>query len=387
MIALRRLKDLIEQSLRKYPVVGLIGPRQAGKTTIAKTLQGALPKKTVYLDLELSSGLGKLQSPELYLKQFSDDLVIIDEIQRMPSLFPLIRALVDQNRVNGRFLILGSASPALIRQASESLAGRIRYHELTPFTLDETRPTSHEDVARLWLRGGYPNSYISGNDDDSLSWREAFIKTYLEMDIPQLGIRVPAIQLRRFWTMLAHLNGQLWNASQIAGNLGISPPTARHYLDILEDTFIVRQLQPYHVNIKKRLVKSPKVYVRDTGILHALLSLKDLDGLLGHPTVGSSWEGFVIEQILAIVPERWKAFFYRTSAGAELDLLLIDDKGRTIGIEIKHSAAPTVNKGFWSALEDVSCSRGFVVYPGDESYPLGENVITVPVRELSRIME
>ncbi|MDH4101357.1 MAG: ATP-binding protein [Nitrospirota bacterium] len=387
MIIRGRLNTLIEHSLSKYPVIGLIGPRQAGKTTLAKTLQGTLPKKSVYLDLELSSDLSKLHSPELYLKQFSDDLVIIDEIQRMPSLFPLIRALVDQNRVNGRFLILGSASPALIRQASESLAGRIRYHELTPFTLDETRPRSQKDVARLWLRGGYPNSYLSENDDDSLSWRDAFIKTYLEMDIPQLGIRVPAIQLRRFWTMLAHLNGQLWNASQIAGSLGISPPTARHYLDILEDTFIVRQLQPYHVNIKKRLVKSPKVYMRDTGILHALLSLKDRDSLMGHPTVGSSWESFVIEQILAIVPERWKAFFYRTSAGAELDLLLVDEKGRTIGIEIKHSAAPVVTRGFWSALEDVSCSRGFVVYPGDESYPLGENVVTVPIRELSRIVE
>lgn len=387
MISQRRLQDVIEQSLHKYPVVGLIGPRQTGKTTLAKTIQSSFSKRAIYLDLELPSDQNKLRSPELYLKQFSDDLVIIDEVQRIPTLFPLIRALVDQKRVNGRFLILGSAAPALIRQASESLAGRIRYHELTPFTLDETCPKSHEDVAQLWLRGGYPNSYLSGNDDESLTWREAFIKTYLEMDIPQLGIRVPAVQLRRFWTMLAHLNGQIWNASRIAGSLGISPPTARHYLDILEDTFIVRQLQPYHTNIKKRLIKSPKIYVRDTGILHALLSLKDLDGLLGHPTTGSSWEGFVIEQILAIVPERWKAFFYRTSAGAELDLLLLDDKGRTIGIEIKHSAAPAVNRGFWSALEDVSCTRGYVIYPGDESYPLGENVVTLAVRELSRIME
>lgn len=384
MFIKRDITAALAQSLKKYPVVGVIGPRQTGKTTLAKRIQAGSSKKIVYLDLELPSDLNKLQSPELYLGQFKDALVVLDEIQRMPSLFPLLRALVDRKRKGGRFLILGSSSPELIRQASESLAGRIQYHELTPFTIQET---GNEETQRLWLRGGFPLSFLSDNELESFSWRESFIKTYLEMDIPQLGIRIPAQQLRRFWMMLAHSHGQLWNASRIAGSLGISAPTARHYLDILEDTFIARQLRPYHTNIKKRLVKSPKVYIRDSGILHALLMIGRLDDLQGHPTAGSSWEGFVIEQIFAAMPKRWQAYFYRTSAGAELDLLLFDGEKRAIAVEIKYSATPQVGKGFWSAFHDMSCKKGFVVYPGDELYPLAKSVFVLPVSQLAKLFK
>jgi len=380
----RVLQDVLEASLRKFPVVGIVGSRQTGKTTLAKLVRQTVASKSVYLDLELPSDINKLQSPELYLRQFSDRLVIIDEIQRMPELFPLMRALVDQKRTGGRFLILGSASPEMIKHASESLAGRIVYHELSPFTLTETgmKPTE-----RLWLRGGYPSSFLGKSDEESFAWRESFIRTYLEMDLPQLGIRVPAPQIRRFWTMLAHVHGQLWNASRIAGSLGITAPTVKHYLDILEETFVVRVLAPWHTNAKKRLVKSPKVFIRDTGLLHALLRIPTNEDLRSHPTAGSSWEGFVIEQILGLVPREWQAHYYRTSAGAEIDLLLHDRRGKPIAVEIKLSATPQPAKGFWTAMDDLSCKKGYVIYPGKEQYPLGENVMALPVTDLDKILE
>lgn len=378
----RILQDKIEKSIKKYPVVGMVGSRQSGKTTLARMLADFLKKKVVYLDLELPSDLNKLRDPELYLGRFTDALVTIDEIQRMPSLFPVLRALVDQKRSGGRFLILGSASPELIKHASESLAGRIIYHELTPFNIFETRDKKFE---RLWLRGGYPKSYLADNNSGSLAWREAFIKTYLEMDIPQLGIRIPSIHLRRFWTMLAHSHAQLWNASNIAGSLGISAPTVRHYLDILDETFIVRQLMPYHHNIKKRVVKSPRVYIRDSGLLHALLRIGFFDDLQAHPSLGSSWEGFVIEQITGSMPDGWQAFFYRTGAGAEIDLLLLDNKSRPVAVEIKYSSGPVVTRGFWNAYDDLSCKRGYIVYPGIESYPIGKNVMTLPLKDIGII--
>jgi predicted AAA+ superfamily ATPase len=359
----RNIQEAIERSLKKYPVVSMLGSRQVGKTTLANMIKDEIRKKVIYLDLELSSDL--------------------NEIQRMPSLFPLIRALVDKKRIQGQFLILGSASPELIRHSSESLAGRIIYHELTPFVLHEI---GYEHILKLWLRGGYPVSYLSENDDDSFSWRESFIKTYLERDIPQFGIHIPAVQLRRFWTMLAHSHGQLWNASQIANSMGISAPTVRNYLDILGDTFIVRQLQSYYLNIKKRLRKSPKVYIRDSGLLHTLLRVGSIENLQGHPSVGKSWEGFVIEQILGIIPENCQAFFYRTGAGAEIDLLLVNGKNEPIAIEIKYSASPTTSRGFWNAFNDLSCKKGFIVYPGKESYPLGKNVYTLPIKNIIKIL-
>jgi len=380
----RSIRATIEKSLNQYPVVGMLGSRQVGKTTLARAIQQNYRRKSIYIDLELPSDLNKLQEPEIYLSQYMDTLVIIDEVQRMPALFPLMRALIDRNRVSGRFLILGSASPDLIKQSSESLAGRIIYHELLPFTLQES---GIGDISQLWLRGGYPDSYLSENDGTSFTWREAFIKTYLEMDIPQLGIHVPALQLRRFWTMIAHSQGKLWNASQLAGSLGISAPTVRKYMDILSETFITRQLQPYHFNIKKRLIKSPKVYIRDSGLLHALLKIRTMNDLQEHPTLGSSWEGFIIEQLIGSLPADWETYFYRTSAGAEIDLLIINDRSERIAVEVKFSLSPKVTKGFWGAMQDLSCQKGFVVYPGEEKYPIGEKVIALPVRDIVAIAE
>jgi len=380
----RTQQDIIINSLKRFPVVGILGSRQVGKTTLATAIQKKIKPDAIYLDLELPSDLHKLQDAELYLRQFKNKLVIIDEIQRMPSLFPLIRALVDQHRVSGRFLILGSASPALIRHASESLAGRIIYHELTPLNLSET---GAERYRPLLLRGGYPKSFLAKNDDESFIWREAYIKTYLEMDIPQLEIRIPSMQLRRFWTMLAHCHGQLWNASKIAGSLGVSAPTVRRYLDVLEETFIVRQLQPYYTNTKKRLIKAPKVYIRDSGLMHALLRIRCFEDLLSHPAIGPSWEGFVIEQIASLLPQNSTLYFYRTNAGAEIDLLYIDRGNNPVPIEIKYSLSPSVSRGFWNAYEDLSCKRGYVVYPGKEQYPLGRDVSVLPLEKLKSILK
>lgn len=378
----RALQGRIVRSLRAFPIVGIIGPRQTGKTTLAKQIAGSHTGKVVYLDLELPSDLNRLIDAELYLSSRQDSLVIIDEIQRMPSLFPLMRALVDKKRRNSRFLILGSASPDVIKNASESLAGRVVYHELTQFSLAET---GDKTLKKLWIRGGYPLSYLAKSDPQSLAWREAFIKTYLEMDIPQLGIRVPSGQLRRFWMMVAHMHGQLWNASAVGRGLGVSPVAVRHYLDILESTFIVRQLVPYFQNAKKRLVKAPKVYIRDTGLLHLLLNVRTDEELHGHPAIGSSWEGFIIGQILALRPEGWQHFFYRTAVGAEIDLLLIGPKGRKIGVEIKYSLSPRPARGFWTAMDELGCSKGFVVYPGEEEFPLADKTKVIPVSAIGEI--
>lgn len=381
---LRTIENLIIESLKSFPVVGVLGARQVGKTTLAKEIQKNF-LHSIYLDLELPSDLNKLQEPELYLSQYIDYLVIIDEIQRMPILFPLIRALVDQKRVPGRFLILGSSSPDLMRNSSESLAGRVIYHELSPFNLQEIMPKDQSDLINLWLRGGYPDSYLSSDIESSLTWRQAFIKTYLERDIPQLGLRVPSLQLRKFWVMLAHNHGQLWNASQIANSLDVSAPTVRHYLDILEKSFVIRQLQPFFPNIKKRVKKSPKVYIRDSGLLHALLNLKTLDDLQVHPIIGASWEGFVIEQIISLLPEYWGKYFYRTNAGAEIDLIILKPPNKPIAIEIKYSTAPKVSRGFWIGSEDINCEKALVIYPGKEIYPIGERVLALPLSEVSQI--
>ena len=380
---LRNKLDHIRQALTRFPIVAIVGPRQVGKTTLARALAADLEEPSIYLDLELPSDLNKLQAAELYFRDNAASLIVIDEIQRMPELFPLLRAVVDQDRRPGRFLILGSAAPALIRQASESLAGRIEYHELSPLILAETAPA---DFRQLWCRGGYPESYLAPTDPASTSWREAFIATYLERDLPQLGIRVPAAQLRRFWTMIAHCHGQLWNASRIAAGMGLSPTAIRHYLDILQDTFIVRQLQPWHANVGKRLTKSPKVYLRDSGLLHTLLGLPNFDQLLAHPVVGSSFEGFVIEQLLASLPAGWEAYFYRTSAGAEIDLLLVNGNRPPIAVEVKYSAAPKPTKGFWLAFADLGCEKGYVVYPGNDRYPLGEGVVALPLGRIGDIL-
>ncbi|MCF6283809.1 MAG: ATP-binding protein [Candidatus Hydrogenedentes bacterium] len=382
----RQLEKNIHDTLGNFPVVALLGGRQVGKTTLAKMIREALPNASIYLDLERPTDLAKLQNPESYLEMHADKTVILDEIQRIPELFPVLRALVDDGQRNGRFLVLGSASPDLIRQSSESLSGRIRYIELGPLALGEIEPTP-ENTRKLWLRGGYPDSYLAASDSQSAQWREAFIKTYLERDLPALGIRIPATMLDRFWRMVAHSHGQLWNGNKIAAGLGVSNPTTKHYLDVLADTFIVRQLRPYHANLKKRLVKAPKVYLRDSGMLHALLQLENIEDLLGHPTVGPSWEGWVIEQILALAPDNWRPWFYRTHGGAEIDLLL-ERPGRKapLAFEIKRASAPTVSKGFWTALRDLGLDAGYVVYPCDEAYPLDNGVSTLPVGALPQFM-
>jgi predicted AAA+ superfamily ATPase len=382
----RLLLPILKDSLKSFPVCGLIGSRQAGKSTLARTIASEYGEHTIFLDLELPSDLQKLADPELYFNQHSNDLIIIDEIQRMPEIFPLIRSVVDKWSRNGCFLILGSASPDLIRQSSESLAGRILYTELSPFLMKEVGINT-QTINSLWLRGGYPRSFLASNEKQSIQWRASFRRMYLERDIPQLGIRVPAATLDRFWQMLAHYHGQLWNASTIAQSLGVSPPTSRHYLDILEDTFVIRQLAPYYHNGGKRLVKSPKIYIRDSGLLHMLLRIETIEDLFAFPGVGASWEGFVIEQIINACPfQSGQFYFYRTSAGAEIDLLYFRKTYEPpIAIEIKFSAAPAVSRGFREGMKDLECKRGYVLYPGQDSYPISKEVTVLPVSQIDTI--
>lgn len=375
MIA-RRLRIDAERALTRYPVVAILGPRQVGKTTLAAAVARTQAGEVLHLDLERPSHVARLEDPELYLDRHQEALVILDEVQRLPDIFPVLRALVDANRRPGRFLLLGSASPDLIRQSSETLAGRIRYLELTPLTLEEVGRTQ-ENLMRLWHRGGFPGSFLADSDHESLEWRTEFIRTYLERDVPALGINLRSEPLRRFWRMLAHRHGQLWNASELARSLGVSPPTVTSYLDLLIGTFLVRRLEPQQLNLGKRLVKSPKVYLRDSGLLHALLGITDLDDLHENPILGASWEGFVIEQLLNITQPR-DSTFYRTSAGAEIDLLVKTDRLPLTGYEMKYSLSPTVSKGFWSSIEDLALQHAYLVYPGEESWPLKDGVEVVP---------
>jgi len=381
----RLLEPALLSSLRRFPAVGLVGARQAGKTTLARAVARRLGR-AAYLDLERPSDAARLTDPELYLEPLADRLVILDEIQRRPELFPVLRSLVDAGRGNGRFLVLGSASPDLARQSSESLAGRIVYHELLPFALNEVAIGGRENRMTLWNRGGFPGSFLATSNSRSLDWREAFIETHLQRDLPALGVRVPAAALRRFWEMLAHFHGQIWNASKIAASLGVTAPTAKHYLDTLQDTFMVRVLPPYAANLKKRLIKSPKIYLRDSGLLHALLRIGGVDDLLAHPIAGSSWEGWVIEQILASASERSGAYFFRTAAGAEIDLVLERPRGRRLAFEIKLSSAPTPSRGLWSGIADLKPSAAYVVYPGKERFALGRGVEALPVSMLSDVL-
>ena len=378
----RRLYPNIEHALGQFPAVALLGPRQAGKTTLARTI-AATRAGSLYLDLERPSDLAKLADPELFLSRHADHLVVLDEIQRCPELFSILRALIDDNRHPRRFLLLGSASPQLLKQASESLAGRISFHELSPFDVSEVQP-SQAELPKFWLRGGYPLSWLAKTEEASVAWRESFIVTHLERDIPAFGIRVPGSTLRRFWQMLAHLHGQMWNASRLASGFGVSAPTVQHYLEILEATCMVRRLPPLHANLSKRLVKSPKIYLRDSGLLHALLGLRSLDDLAGHPVVGASWEGWVLEQIAQLLPSPWQLSFYRTAAGAEIDI--VAERGnKRIGFEIKFSSAPVLSKGFWSAMSDLELERAYVIAPVETGYPLGQTVDVVPAINLKEL--
>ena len=377
----RLLEQPLLDSLARFPAVALLGPRQAGKTTLARIIARRVPG-SVYLDLERHADLAKLGDAELFLSRLADRLVVLDEIQRLPELFPQLRSLIDRARRPGRFLLLGSASPALLRQASESLAGRIIFHELGPFDVRELKPEGAA-LARLWLRGGYPSSWLAATDEASFEWREAFIATHLERDIPAFGIRVPAATLRRFWQMLAHVHGQLWNASRLASAFGAAPPTVQHYLEILEATYMLRRLPPWTANLGKRLTKSPKVYLRDSGLLHALLDIRSADDLYGHPAGGASWEGWVLEQLMRQLVPSWQLAFYRTAAGAELDV--VAEKGRRrLGFEIKLSSAPAVSKGFWQAVADVRPEKTWVIAPVESGYPLAKHVDVFPAHALGK---
>ncbi len=378
----RNIEIEILKSLNQFPVVGIIGSRQVGKTTLARKIQKAF-KSSIYLDLELPSDFNKLADPELYLMQYQNKLVVIDEIQLKPDLFPVMRALVDKNRRPGRFLILGSATSEMINKTSESLAGRIIFHELETFDISEIEKDD-ENIRKIWIRGGYPLSYLSSSEQSSMKWRNAFIRTYLERDIPNLGIKIPGSKIRRFWLMLAHSQGQLWNASNLAGSMGVTPPTIKHYLDILESGFMVRQLMPYSANLKKRLIKSAKIYLRDCGLLHSLLNIDCYEDILGHPIVGHSWEGFVIQQLISIFRNKYQYFFYRTSAGAEIDLVL-KRSDKLIAVEIKFSLSPKLSKGFWIAYQDLKCEKGYVIYPGDQEYLISEDVTMLPIAKIDKI--
>lgn len=370
--------------LARSPAVALLGARQVGKTTLARQV-AALHPGAIWFDLERPSDRAALAQPELALPAWRDRLVVLDEVQHMPDLFAALRPEIDADRRAGRFLLLGSASAELLRQSSESLAGRIAYVELPPLTAHEL-PADLSTLQRLWLRGGFPLSWLADADADAMLWRQDFIHTFLQRDLAAMGVRVPAETLRRFWTMLAHLQGQLFNASQLGQTLGgVSHPTVARYLDTLVDTMMVRRLQPVLPNLGKRLVKSPKVYVRDSGLLHALLGLTDVRDLQGHPVVGASWEGFVVEQVAAALPAGASLGFYRTTAGAELDLV-VELPQRRIGIEIKFSAAPKPTRGFWQAVQDLQVDRAVVVAPVARRYPLTAEVEVVPVWDLPEVL-
>ena len=373
MIRRSHLLATLRAGLRNGPAVLLLGPRQCGKTTLARQL--AAGSKSIYFDLENPIDLARLSEPTTALEHLRG-LIVIDEVQRHPDLFPILRVLLDRKPVRARFLILGSASPELLRQSSETLAGRIAIVEMGGFTLEEL---GSPDLNRLWLRGGFPRSFLARTEAASTAWREDFIRTFLERDLAQLGVRVPSGTMRRFWTMTAHYSGGIWNSSEIGRSLGEAHTTVKRHLDALSGALVVRVLEPWYVNVGKRLVKSPKVYIRDSGLLHALLGIGERRQLEGHPVVGGSWEGFVIEQILAHLPQA-SAYYWRTQAGAELDLLLFL-KGRRIGIEIKRADAPTMTSSMVSALKDLELHRLLVVYPGAIRYALRPSVEVISLMQ------
>jgi len=380
----RRLERKIEDTLKRSPSVALVGPRQVGKTTIALNISETIP--SVYLDLESRIDLEKVRDIAAFHEDNRSKLIILDEVQRLPEVFSQLRGIIDKERRKGnkagQFLFLGSASIDLLRQSSESLAGRIAYIELHPVDVLEYAGNSTEGMNTLWIRGGFPESLLSASDQESLDWRRDFIRTYLERDIPQLGPRVPAETLERFWTMIAHNQGSILNAAHLARNLEVSGVTVGRYLDLMVDLLLVRRLKPWTFNIGKRLVRSPKVYVRDSGITHALLNIANYTDLLGHPVVGGSWEGFVVENIMSVAPLNAQPFYYGTPAGAEIDLILEFSPTEKWAIEIKRNSSPSISKGFYIACEDVKPQRRYVVYSGKDRFPLGQEVTAIPLFEL-----
>jgi predicted AAA+ superfamily ATPase len=382
----RRILGELTSRIDTTPAVVLLGPRQVGKTTLSHAIEAQ--RRSIYLDLESDVDRAKLAEPELYLARYEDTLVILDEVHRLPGLFQNLRGLIDRGRRKGlragRFLLLGSASLDLLRQSGESLAGRVAYLEMTPLDGLEVEP---QQLDRLWSRGGFPESFLAPTDQDSLRWRRDFIRSYLERDVPMLGPRIPAETLRRFWTMLAHHQSSLLNASAFARSLGVDAKMVATYLDLLVDLLLVRRLAPWHANTGKRLVKSPRVYVRDSGVAHALLGIATEEDLLGHPVAGASYEGFVIESLIAAAPEGTTPYFYRTAAGAEVDLVLVLPNGDAWAIEIKRSLAPSVTRGFHSACDDIEPKRRLLVYPGVENYPIAHGIEVMTVRAAAQSLQ
>ncbi len=379
MIERRDLKSKILQQIKQYPVTAILGPRQCGKTTIAREISKG--RDSVYFDLEDPECPLQEERAKLVLRALKG-LVIIDEIQLQPGLFSLLRVLCDEENINCRYLILGSASPDIVRGASESLAGRISLIEMTGFTADEI---GFQHADSHWIRGGFPLSYLADTDKQSFDWRGNFVRSFLERDIPQLGIRVPAATLRRFWTMIAHYHGNIWNSADLARSLGTKEDTARHYLDILTGTYLLRQLPPWFENTKKRLVKSPKVYIRDNGLLHFLLGIKSNMDLLSHPKLGLSWEGYCIEQIINLLDAEQEAYFYATYSGAELDLLILKN-GKRLGFEFKYADSPKVSRSMTTVLSDLKLDKLYVVYPGDNHYPLREKIELIPLERIQDLI-
>ena len=378
----RFITDRANKNLNRVPVVVLLGVRQVGKTTFAKAI--AKGKKSIYLDLEDAEDLLKLSDPKSFLRAQSDKLVILDEIQRAPDLFMVLRGLIDENRQAGRktgqFLLLGSASADLLRQSSESLAGRITYIDMTGLNILELDKPQH--IQRLWLRGGFPDGYLAADDDAAMDWLEDLIRTYLERDIPQMGFKVPSKRLKRLWTMLAHLQGESVNYSKLGANLEISSKTINHYIDILTDLLLVRRIEPWHANVKKRLVKSPRYYVRDSGVLHRLLGIGNYNALLSNPILGKSWEGFVMENIHSVLPRLAETYFYRTAAGAEIDLVIKMPNAEVWAVEIKYGVAPKLGKHFNQTCKDVGATRKYVVYGGDDAFSIGNDVQIISLPKL-----
>jgi len=374
MIQRIKIKQQIQAALRRSRAVALLGPRQCGKTTLARELVDS--KSINYFDLEDPESIIRLGDPKTVLASLKGT-VVIDEVQRRPELFPILRVLLDRKPLPAKFLILGSASPNLLQQSSESLAGRLETIVMSGFGLSEV---GIKYTSRLWLRGGFPLSFLAKNDVDSFMWRKSFIQLFLERDLRQQGINISTISLHRFWTMLAHSHGQIWNAAPIASSLGVSEPTVRRYLDILTDVFMVRQLQPWHANIKKRQVKAPKFYIRDTGLLHSLLGLKIESEILNHPRCGSSWEGYVIEEIIRVVDPD-EVYFWATHNGAEIDLLFTKG-GHMYGVECKRQDAPRLTPSIKSALEDLKLKHVTIIYPGNTAYNLAPNVKVIPLSDI-----
>lgn len=372
MIARLGTKELVE-ILEYFPVLGITGPRQVGKTTLSKKLAGEIEKEVIYLDMENPTDLSKLSEPALYFEKNEDACIIIDEVQRVPELFPILRSLIDKKRIPARFILTGSASPELIRDSSESLAGRIAYKELTAFNYIEI--CNHQLSGLHWFRGGFPLSFLAPSDRISISWINNFIQTYIERDLPLLGLQAAPTFLRNLWLMLAHIHGNVLNMELLSKSLEVTGPTIKKYIHFLSEAYLIRILPPFHINIKKRIVKSPKIYIRDTGILHQLLGISTYDMLEGHPMKGNSWEGYVIEQLSLHVQSKYDMYFYRTHQGAECDLVLTIANKPDIAVEIKYTSAPRVGRGLRTSIEDLGTKKNFIICLCEEEYPISENII------------